>query len=168
MAGVIFPGWGFVFAFLIEILYRRVTLCEEDIEVCFQDWDEIADDMRVLSFKVFYGLIGLIFASLIGFSVMFWGFGVGSERTSKIVRDRSFANVLRQEVSDITSVHVIVSTQNLDQVGWFDTKSPGVVAAMLSDDAALLHSFTGEPIRSVCASVSSVLVGIVVSMFYMW
>lgn len=39
---------------------------------------------------------------------------------------------------------------------------------MLGDDAALLHSFTGEPIRSVCASASSVLVGVIVAFIYMW
>lgn len=87
-----------MFAFLIKILYLPVPPCDQEAEICFEIWEAEADSMRNGSLDVFYGLVGLIFAALIGFTVMFWGFGVGSERTSKIVRDKSFSNVLRQEV----------------------------------------------------------------------
>lgn len=152
------------------MLYLTVPFCDavED-ETCLDVWDESADFMRNRSFSVFYGLLGMIFASLIGFTVMFWGFGVGSERTSKIVRDKSFSNVLRQEVREFGGIfRRFKNISRQRQVGWFDLKSPGALASRLGDDAALLHSFTGEPIRSVCSSLSSVFIGIIVSMVYMW
>lgn len=81
---------------------------------------------------------------------MFWGFGVGTESISKKVRDEAFSSMLRQEVA------------------WFDMRSPGWLTSRLSEDAAVLHSFIGEPIRTLSSSLSSVLVGIIVSFIYMW
>jgi len=148
VAGLVFPGWGFVFAFMIEVLYKVVEDCEG--EGCSVLWNSIADDMKDQAMEVFYGLLGLVFACLGGFSLLFYGFGVGSERINKRVRDDSFQSMLRQEI------------------GWFDTQSPGALASRLSDDAALLHSFVGEPIRTLFASLSSVAVGVVVAFIYMW
>jgi ATP-binding cassette, subfamily B (MDR/TAP), member 1 len=106
--------------------------------------------MREKAFSVFYGFVGVIIACLFGFTVLFWGFGVASERMNKRVRDSVFSALLRQEV------------------GWFDVRSPGAITSRLSDDAALLHSFTGEPVRTLTSSLASVLVGVIVSFIFMW
>jgi ATP-binding cassette, subfamily B (MDR/TAP), member 1 len=81
---------------------------------------------------------------------MFWGFGLGTETINKTIRDETFKNMLRQEV------------------GWFDMRSPGSLMSRLSEDAAILHSFIGEPIRTLSVSLSSVFVGVIVSFIYMW
>jgi len=158
-----------VFAFMIEILYSPVFRCNPEVsdgtvgdcdEIlhmedgvcpdCYDYWNLVADDMRSQSFDVFYGFLGIIFSTLIGFALMFWGFGKASERMNKRVRDAAFTSLLRQEVA------------------WFDVRSPGALTSRLSDDAALLHAFSGEPIRSLVLSLSSVLVGVIVSFVFMW
>jgi len=69
---------------------------------------------------------------------------------NKRVRDAAFTSLLRQEV------------------GWFDLRSPGTITSRLADDAAMLHAFAGEPIRTLVLNVSSVVVGVIVSFIYMW
>ena len=44
----------------------------------------------------------------------------------------------------------------------------GSITSQLAEDAALLHSFSGEPIRTMVLNLSSVLVGVVISFVYMW
>lgn len=131
---------------MIEILYTPVVECEE----CQDYWNMVADDMQQKSFSITYGFLAIIASTLVGFALMFWGFGKASERMNKRVRDAAFTSLLRQEVS------------------WFDLRSPGTLTSRLSDDAALLHAFSGEPIRSLVLSLSSVLVGLVVSFIFMW
>ena len=82
--------------------------------------------------------------------MVFYGFGTASERMNKRVRDSAFTSLLRQEIS------------------YFDSKSVGSLTSQLSDDAALVHSFSGQPIRQLVMSISSVLVGVVISFVYMW
>jgi ATP-binding cassette subfamily B (MDR/TAP) protein 1 len=117
---------------------------------CDDYWNYVADDMREKSFKIFYGFLGILASTMAGFTVMFWGFGNATERMNKRVRDAAFANILRQEVA------------------WFDLQSPGALTSRLSDDAAMIHSFAGEPIRTLVASLASVVLGVVVSFVYMW
>jgi ATP-binding cassette, subfamily B (MDR/TAP), member 1 len=170
MAGSIFVSWGFVFAYMIEVLYRPVLSCDESDpgNDCSLQWDDAAEDMKHKSLKIFYGLVGIMAIALIGFTTvrssqdcsvstltqhchqMFWGFGVGTESINRKIRDETFKNILRQEV------------------GWFDMRSPGWLTSRLAEDAAILHSFIGEPIRTLSVSLSSVLVGIIVSFIYMW
>lgn len=66
------------------------------------------------------------------------------------MRDSAFASILRQEVA------------------WFDVHPPAVLSSQLAEDAALLHAFVGEPIRTLALSLSSVLVGLIVSFYFMW
>jgi ATP-binding cassette, subfamily B (MDR/TAP), member 1 len=106
--------------------------------------------MKHLSFQVFYGLLGLMAASLIGNVVMFYGFGTATERMNKRVRDSAFSNLIRQEVA------------------YFDVRSVGSITTKLSEDAALIHSFSGQPIRMLVMNLSSVLVGVIVALVYMW
>ena len=82
--------------------------------------------------------------------MLYWGFGVAAERMNRRVRDAAFSSLVRQEVA------------------WYDVRSAGAITSRLSDDAALLHAYAGEPIRTLVASLSSVLVGVVVSFVFMW
>jgi ATP-binding cassette subfamily B (MDR/TAP) protein 1 len=66
------------------------------------------------------------------------------------VRDGAFTSLIRQEVA------------------FFDVRAPGTITSQLADDAAMLHAFAGEPIRTLTISVSSVVVGLVISFVYMW
>jgi ATP-binding cassette subfamily B (MDR/TAP) protein 1 len=153
--GLVFPSWGFVFAYMIEILYTAV---EDDCPAvpdgvfgdCDAYWKYIADDMQDQSLRIFYAFLGVIAATLLGSTLLFWGFGVASERMNKRVRDSAFTSLLRQEIA------------------WFDVRSPGTITSHLAEDAALLHAFCGEPIRTLALNLSSVLIGVIVSFVYMW
>lgn len=91
LAGLMFPGWGFVFAYMIELLYKPVFFYDEDKgEVCtpdgfcedYGDCQEyrpaIADDMQETSFKVAYGLVGVLVTAVIGNGLVWYGFGTAS------------------------------------------------------------------------------------------
>ncbi|EEC42789.1 predicted protein, partial [Phaeodactylum tricornutum CCAP 1055/1] len=153
-AGIMFPAWGFIFAYMIELFYTPVQACPPLANDGFFDCDEyfdfVADDIQERSMKIFYGFIGIIVSSVFGTTLLFWGFGSASERMNKRVRDGAFKSLLRQEVA------------------WFDVRSPGTIKSQLADDAALLHAFCGEPIRTLVLSLASVLVGLIVSFIYMW
>lgn len=132
--GLTFPGLGLVFAFMIEVFYEFTLPCEDGGEVpdgfdtCQNYWDSVADDMRDLSYDTMYLLAGLIGCTMIGNIMMFQGFGTATERINKRVRDMTFKALIRQEV------------------GWYDVRSISEITSQLSDDAAMIHSFSGEPI----------------------
>jgi ATP-binding cassette subfamily B (MDR/TAP) protein 1 len=152
--GLMFPSWGFVFAYMIEIMYTSVEECSPvpgDVSGdCDDYWNSIADDMQDRSLQIFYAFLGVIAATLMGSTLLFWGFGVASERMNKRVRDSAFTSLPRQEIA------------------WFDLRSPGTITSHLAEDAALLHAFSGEPIRTLVLNLSSVLIGVIVSFVYMW
>jgi ATP-binding cassette subfamily B (MDR/TAP) protein 1 len=154
--GLMFPSWGFVFAYMIEILYTSVEDCPspmvpDDVSGdCDAYWNDIADDTQDRSFQIFYAFLGVIASTLLGSTFLFWGFGVASERMNKRVRDSAFTSLLRQEIA------------------WFDLRSLGSITSHLAEDAALLHAFSGEPIRTLVLNLSSVLIGVIVSFVYMW
>jgi len=166
LAGLVFPGWGFIFAYMIELLYRPIFPCDpesatsidfinslgfsETYDSCEDYWDSEADGLRSLSFDVTYGWVGLIGATMIGNALLFYGFGTATERMNKRVRDSVFAALLRQDLS------------------YYDKNTVGNLASQIEDDAAMIHSFSGEPIRSFMMTFSSVVVGLVVSFVYMW
>lgn len=159
LAGLIFPAWGFTFAYMIELLYFNAVLpCNEDLDLpppipynsCQDYWDSVYDDMRSLSFTISYIYIGMMGVTLIGNTLVFYGFGTATERMNKRVRDATFQNLIRQEVA------------------YFDTRPVSSITSQLSDDAAMIHSFSGEPIRTFVMNLSSVLVGLVVSFVFMW
>mmetsp|Transcript_10425 Transcript_10425/g.19043 ORF Transcript_10425/g.19043 Transcript_10425/m.19043 type:complete len:442 (-) Transcript_10425:697-2022(-) len=158
VAGLVFPGWGFVFAYMVLILYYPVQYCDDSSDVlsyyaydsCQEYWDAVADYMRDLSLKVFYGLLGIMFAAMVGNVMMYYGFGTASERMNKRIRDATFKSLIRQEV------------------GWFDVRPVSEITTRLSDDAALIHSFSGQPIRMLCVNLASVVIGLLISLIYMW
>jgi len=168
--GIIFPGWGVAFAYMIELLYKPVFKCDDSdffkeiIEefykpllpsygtdgFCDMYYNSAADEMRDLSIHITYGWVALISASMFGYALLFYGFGKSAEKMNKRVRDASFVALIRQEIS------------------YFDVRSVGSITTHLQDDAAMMHSFSGEPIRVLVMNVCSVLVGLIISFYYMW
>lgn len=144
----------------IELLYTPIFPCQDGIVIspftvdnftsCQEYWDSEADSMRDQSFLITYGCIGTIAATMIGNMLLFYGFNIAAERMNKRVRDDAFQSLVRQEV------------------GYFDVHPVAVLTSRMSDDAALLQSFSGEPIRTLIMNLASVLVGLVVSFFFMW
>ncbi|KAL9190432.1 hypothetical protein ACHAXT_007643 [Thalassiosira profunda] len=156
LAGLMFPGWGIIFAYMVEYLYYPVLGCDEEVFVpepyttCEEYHTSVADELRTISLQLTWGWLGVIGAVMIGDILVFYGFGSASERMNKRVRDSVFTSLLRQEIA------------------FFDAHTVGSLTSRLSDDAALIHSFSGQPIRQLVMSLTSVLVGVVVSFIYMW
>jgi ATP-binding cassette subfamily B (MDR/TAP) protein 1 len=170
LAGLVFPGWGVVFAFMIELLFRPVFPCtDENFDQDIIKWTELTtfnvfegydtcqgyidgnvDAIRTLSYNVTWGWLGLMASTMIGNVLLFYGFGCATERMNKRVRDAVFTALMRQDI------------------GYYDTHSVGKLSTQIEDDAALIHSYSGEPIRTMSMAASSVLVGIVLSFVYMW
>ena len=157
MAGAVFPMWGLLFAETIELLFRPVLFCDEALlaeleiyEDCEDYWKDIRDDMQETSFELALYWAIVAFGCLAGNMITFWGFGVASERMNKRVRDSSFTALLRQEVA------------------FFDRRSVGKLTSQLQDDAARLHTFTGQPIRAFLVAMAAVLTGLVLSFVFMW
>ena len=159
LAGFMFPGWGIAFAYTIELLYKPVFFCDDDPDSetytpdlgnCQIYQETVADEMQDLSYDVTYWYVGIIFAAVIGHTLVHYGFGTAVERMNKRVRDSTFTSLVRQEV------------------GYFDVRPVATVTGHLSDDAAMIHSFSGEPIRQLVLNLSSVLVGLVISFVLMW
>ena len=154
--GIIFPGQGFVFAYMLEVLYAYALPCQEGVFVpdgfvtCQDYRQSVADDMKQLSLKTIYLLIALIFCSMTGSIIMYKSFGMATERINKRVRDDTFKALLRQEVA------------------WYDLRSVGEICTQLSDDAAMIHSFSGEPIRTFAMTIASVGAGLACSFIFMW
>jgi ATP-binding cassette, subfamily B (MDR/TAP), member 1 len=86
--------------------------------------------MKTLAANVAYGSLASIVASLIGNILLYYGFGIAAERMNRRVRNAAFKSLVRQEVA------------------FFDSHPVGTLTSQLQDDAALVHSFSGEPIRS--------------------
>jgi len=156
--GLMFPGWGIIFAYMIEYLYYPVLPCDEDAGIdpiyphtsCDEYITFVTDEMKNMSYTLTYGWLGVIAAVMIGDILVYYGFGTASERMNKRVRDSAFTSLMRQECA------------------FFDFHTVGSLTSQLSDDAAMIHSFSGQPIRQMVMSLSSVLVGLVVSFIYMW
>jgi ATP-binding cassette subfamily B (MDR/TAP) protein 1 len=151
LAGSVFPMWGLLFAETIELLFRRVYFCDDELleftgfETCDELWADIADEMRKRSYQVASYWAAVAIGSIVGNILLFWGFGNASERMNKRVRDTAFSSLVRQEVA------------------YFDKRSVGKITSQLQDDAARFHTFTGEPIRAFLIAIASVFTGLVLS-----
>ena len=143
---------------MIQLLYHPVLKCDgsttfpppSGFATCHDYWNHEANYMAHLAINVFYGLIGIIFSAVFGNVLLFYGFGTATERMNKRVRDAAFQSLIRQEIA------------------WFDVRPVGAITTQLSNDAALLHSFSGEPIRTLVLELASVVVGLAVSFYFMW
>lgn len=141
-----FPGWGILLAFVIETLFTPNVCAYDDVDC----QEVVAGDMRESSFKVAAGCVAVMVTVVIGYVLLYYGFGTASEMMNKRVRDAAFESLVRQEI------------------GWFDLRPAGLIISELQDDAAMIHSFSGEPIRTVIMTLASLLVGVVISLSFMW
>jgi ATP-binding cassette subfamily B (MDR/TAP) protein 1 len=156
MSGGVYPMWGLIFAATIALLFRPVFLCTAStalslgFSTCEEYWQNQSNYMRHRSYEIAAFWVAVIAMCLIGNMLCYWGFGTASERLNKRVRDSSFLSLLRQEVA------------------FFDMRSVGSITSQLQDDAARIHSFSGEPVRAFIVAISTVLTGVVISLAYMW
>jgi ATP-binding cassette subfamily B (MDR/TAP) protein 1 len=139
---------------MIELLYRLVLPCGDNIpspegfDNFKQYWKLTADDMQDLSFKVCYGLIGIIVLAE-GETLIHYGFGMAVEQMNKHAHDPTFKNL-------ILSRNFVLS----GPAYWIHHDTT-------SDDAALIHSLSGELIRTIVMNLASAVVDIVVSFVFM-
>lgn len=136
-----------LFGYLIELLYRPVPGCDT---IGQPSCDSIADEMQRTSFYITLAFVGILVCTSVGNIILYYGFGTASERMNKRVRDAAFRSLLRQEVA------------------YFDRHNVQSIASQLQDDAASLHAFTGEPLRTLVMAISSLLIGVLISLFFMW
>jgi ATP-binding cassette subfamily B (MDR/TAP) protein 1 len=88
--------------------------------------------------------------NILGQTLLYFGLGTAAEKMNKRVRDAAFTSIIRQDMA------------------FFDQQKVGNLASQLQEDAAMIQSFSGEPIRSLIMSLSSVLVGLIISFIFMW
>jgi len=149
LTGAMFPLWGILFGEMIDLLYKPVD-CDPASEDCSSEYDSVADDMQHDSFVVSGWWALLMVQVIIGYSLMYYGFGVASERLNKRIRDAVFISLIRQEV------------------GFFDTLNASSLTSQLQNDVNLLQAFTSQPVRVITMNICSVVVGVIISFIYMW
>jgi ATP-binding cassette subfamily B (MDR/TAP) protein 1 len=127
--------------------------------------------MRDLSFKIAWGVLGIMVIGTVGHILLFYAFGKASERILKRVSNAKQSPVelvllitnCSQQVRDAAFISLM-----RQEVGYFDLRPFGVITSQLQQDASLIHSFSGEPIRTLVMNLASVLVGVVISFIFMW
>lgn len=157
MAGGVFPMWGLMFSQMIDLLFQPVLPCSNEageipygFQSCEDYWSDVASDMKDRSFVVAGYWVIVLAGDLIGFVLMYWGFGTASERLNKRVRDFSFEALLRQEVA------------------YFEQRSVGRITSQLQDDCARISAFSGAPVRSFLMAMASIVTGVVLGFVFMW
>ncbi|XP_067628798.1 ATP-dependent translocase ABCB1 isoform X2 [Eurosta solidaginis] len=101
-----------------------------------------------------YSLYFLITGIIVGFAafLQIFMFGIAGEKLTERLRGLLFESILKQDIA------------------WFDDKvnSTGSLCARLSGDAAAVQGATGQRIGTIVQSVSTIILGIGVSMYYEW
>ena len=139
---------------MIDLLYKPTPICdaltESKFGSCINYYNSKADDMKNLSFDIAYAWAGTGIATFIGYILLYFGFGYSAERMNKRIRDSAFRSLIRQEVA------------------YFDNQIAGNIASRIEEDAAMIHSFSGEPLRTFFVNISSVFIGVIVCFVFMW
>jgi ATP-binding cassette subfamily B (MDR/TAP) protein 1 len=73
---------------MIDLLYTPDFPCEETLETpdCDSECNWVADDMKTLSNKIALASVGTIVGAMIGYVLLFYGFGTATEKMNKRVR----------------------------------------------------------------------------------
>eukprot|EP00934_Nitzschia_sp_Nitz4_P005837 Nitzschia sp. Nitz4//scaffold153_size53422//46055//50256//NITZ4_006766-RA/size53422-snap-gene-0.60-mRNA-1//-1//CDS//3329537277//5827//frame0 len=154
-SGSVFPFAGLLYGKTIGIFFTTVLACSDDsipggFETCDDYWEFKSNDMQEQSFRtaVLFALNAgsCVFGNVLAYK----GFGTASERLAKRIRDKAFGSLVRQECA------------------FFDEHRVGSLASQLQQDAALLHNFVGEPIRSLTIAMSAIVIGTFLSLYFMW
>ena len=137
---------------MINLLFIPVLPCPgssggipDGFDTCEEYWDDVADYMQQRSYDIAWFWTIVLIGCLLGYVFLFYGFGTASERLNKRVRDFSFSALMRQEVA------------------YFDQRSVGRITSQLQDDAARIHAFSSEPVRSALIALAAVITGLVLS-----
>lgn len=134
---------------MVELLYKPVYPCDTDEDAallgynsCDSYFSDTAEDMEYDSYDITYQWLFIIGIIVIGDTILFYGFGMATERMTKRVRDLLFESVIRQEIA------------------FFDKNDTGALTSQLQEDTTLLHAFSGDPIRTGVMVLSSVFLGL--------
>jgi ATP-binding cassette, subfamily B (MDR/TAP), member 1 len=149
LAGGVFPMWGLTYSQMIGLLFTPVAPCPlsngtitQPFASCEEYWSSTADSMQQRSYSVAAYWGALVVLCIVGHLVQFYGFGYASDRLNKRIRDMSFLALLRQEVA------------------YFDKRGVGSLLSQLQDDAARIHAFSGEPVRTVVTALAAAVIGV--------
>ena len=84
LTGTVFPGWGFLFAYMIELLVTPVMSCDsigiDSTGACNEYQRSVADDMKSQATKIALASVGIC---MVGYVILFAAFGTATERISK-------------------------------------------------------------------------------------
>ena len=116
----------------------------------FTETDEARVQERTLTYSGLFIIVGLVTG--IGTFLQMYMFGLAGVRMTTRLRSMTFEAMLKQEM------------------GWFDedTNSVGALCARLSSDAAAVQGATGSRIGAILQALSTLVLGIGISMYYTW
>lgn len=112
--------------------------------------DEEAIRTQVMRFSILFVVVGVITG--IGTYLHTYMFGLAGVRMTTRIRRMTFTAMLRQEM------------------GWYDddSNSVGALCARLSSDAGAVQGATGSRVGAMLQAMSTLVLGIGVSMYYTW
>lgn len=112
--------------------------------------DNEAITRQTIVFSILFVVVGVITG--IGTFLQTYMFGLAGVRMTTRIRKMAFAAMLRQEM------------------GWYDedANSVGALCARLSSDAGAVHGATGSRIGVILQAMSTLVLGIGLSMYYTW
>ncbi|KAK0086065.1 hypothetical protein PV325_003921 [Microctonus aethiopoides] len=113
-----------------------------------QDENEVRHE--TINFSILFLIVGVITG--IGTFLQMYTFGLAGVRMTTRLRKMTFDAMLRQEM------------------GWYDedSNSVGALCARLSSDAAAVQGATGSRIGAILQALSTLVLGIGLSMYYTW
>ncbi|KAH0550179.1 multidrug resistance protein homolog 49-like isoform X1 [Cotesia glomerata] len=108
--------------------------------------DEVRE--KTITFSIYFGIVGVVTG--IGTFLQMYMFGLAGVRMTARIRKMTFTAMLKQEM------------------GWYDedTNSVGALCARLSSDAAAVQGATGSRIGAILQAMSTLVLGIGLSMYY--
>ncbi|XP_076620069.1 multi drug resistance 49 isoform X1 [Colletes latitarsis] len=113
-----------------------------------QDEDEVRRE--TVNFSILFLVVGVVTG--VGTFLQMYMFGLAGVRMTTRLRSMTFSAMLRQEM------------------GWYDedTNSVGALCARLSSDAGAVQGATGTRIGAILQALSTLVLGIGLSMYYTW
>ena len=113
-----------------------------------QDDDEVRRE--TVNFSILFLIVGVVTG--VGTFLQMYMFGLAGVRMTARLRKMTFAAMLRQEM------------------GWYDedTNSVGALCARLSSDAGAVQGATGTRVGAILQALSTLVLGIGLSMYYTW
>lgn len=113
-----------------------------------EDEDEVRRE--TVNFSILFLIVGIVTG--VGTFLQMYMFGLAGVRMTTRIRKMTFAAMLKQEM------------------GWYDEdlNSVGALCARLSSDAGAVQGATGTRIGAILQAMSTLVLGIGLSMYYTW